>query len=355
LAKRQGDTARSGEQMRLAVQKGERGRFYLLHGEDDFSRERLFTWLDQTLSPEAVDFNRTTFHGDRFAPEEFLRIYYSYPMMAGHRLLLLKGSEKLSINQCRDLEQIINSPSESTIVIVTGGKIDLRRKLFQQLAKQGQLAEFRPPYESKIGQWIVDIARDLELEIEADAVDLLKLYIGNNLRDLARELDKIRTYLGEGRRVTATAVTDVVASADSGGIFSLADAIGGQEYPTCQRLLHDVLARGEDPARVLAMVVRHFKILVRTKGFMEDKSNVRRQLASHLGVAPFFVEGYAEQAGRYPKVRLWRSLSHLLRADYRLKSLGRRQQVNILEVMLFDLCAWRASAATGAFSGRGPG
>ena len=57
MAKRQGDSARSAERMRRAVETGDRERFYLLHGDDDFSRERLAAWLDQELAPEAVDFN----------------------------------------------------------------------------------------------------------------------------------------------------------------------------------------------------------------------------------------------------------------------------------------------------------
>ena len=350
MAKRRSDNRRTGEQLRQAVQAGDRERYYLLHGDDDFSRERTVTWLAQALAPEAVDFNRTTFHGDRLDVEEFFRVYYSYPMMASHRLLLLKDCDKISINDCRELEKVVESPSESSVVIAAGGKIDQRRKLFQQIAKQGKVAEFRPPYDSKIGQWIRDLARDLELDIEPDAVDLLRLYVGNNLRELAGELEKLRTYLGDRRPVTTAAVAEIVAASDSGGIFSLADAIGGQEYRKCQRLLHDILDRGEDPARVLAMVVRHFKLLVRAKSFLEDKSSLRQKLASHLGVAPFFVDGYAEQASRYPKRRLWRALSHLLKADDRLKSLGRRQQLNIMEVMLFDLCAWRSPAGA---QGRG--
>ena len=342
MARSQRDSASSLEELRRAVETGERRGYYLLHGDEDFGRERMVSWLTDALAPDAVDFNSTPFHGDRVETDEFLRVYYSYPMMSSHRLLVLKACDKLTVDQCRTFEQVIQNPSETSILLATGGKVDMRRKLFQQMARLGHSAEFRSPYDNRIGQWISGYAGELKVVIEPKAVDLLRLYIGNNLRELAGEIEKLQTYLGPGNPITADAVNDVVAASDSGGIFALADSIGGQDYPKCQRLLHDILARGEDPGRILAMVVRHYKLLLRTRDFMSGASNSRKELASHLGVAPFFVENYAEQASRYNSATLWRAMSDLLKADHRIRTLGRRQQVNIMEVMLFNLCGRRA-------------
>ncbi len=337
MAKR--DAAQAIQELRRAVTSGERKSFYLLHGDEDFGRDRQLRWLEEALAPEAPDFNRSVFHGDRFAATDFLRGYNSYPMMAAHRLLVLKDCDRLPVADCRDLEPIVDFPSETSIVIAVGAKLDLRRRLFQQMASKGHAIEFRPPFDNQVGPWIHRFAREQKIAIEPEAVDLLQLYIGNNLRELAGEIDKVQTYLGPGQPITASAVSETVAVSEGGDVFALADAAGSGDYPRCQRLLHELLTGGEDPARILAMVVRHFKLLLRARQFMATSGNSRNGLASHLGVAPFFVESYARQARNQAPDRLWKALSALLLADGRLKSLGRRQQTNTMAVLLHALCS----------------
>ena len=88
------------------------------------------------------------------------------------------------------------------------------------------------------------------------------------------------------------------------------------------------------------MVTRHFQLLLKAKGLM-DKSLPRDKIAAELGVAPFFLPGYLEQAQHRSAAWLWAGLGALKEADWRLKSQGRRQEHLVLELLVAKLCRKR--------------
>ena len=88
------------------------------------------------------------------------------------------------------------------------------------------------------------------------------------------------------------------------------------------------------------MITRHFQLLLKAKMLM-GKSLPRDKMAAELGVAPFFLSGYLEQAQRRSASWLWVGLSALREADWCLKSQGRRQEHLVLELLVAKLCRKR--------------
>ncbi len=55
------------EDLRKEVDAGQRRRFYLLYGEENFERELTAEWLVDKLKPDvAADFNMDVFRGDEY-------------------------------------------------------------------------------------------------------------------------------------------------------------------------------------------------------------------------------------------------------------------------------------------------
>lgn len=329
----------SPDDLRREVESGKRLPFYLLHGEEEFERDEICAWLTEALAPEqARDFNLDIFRADEFAFRDFHQVYSSYPMMASYRLLVLKGCEKLTGEHCKELEGIVDDPLETSLLIAVGGKIDQRRKFFQQLGKQGQAVEFRVPYDNQIPQWIQRYARRSGLTIEPEAGDLLRLLMGGSLRELVGEIAKLRTYVGEGHAITRQAVEQGAGDGRNISIFQLTDVIGRRDRRKSLELLHDLLDKGEEPSRALAMIYRHFQLLLKAQVLMGKGRPERESMARNLGVSPYFVNTYIEQARAYPNAKLWAGMGALLEADSRLKSQGRRQERLVMDLLVERLC-----------------
>ena len=327
------------EELQREMASGERSAFYLLHGEEDFEREETCSWLVEALIPgQARDFNLDVFRGDNLELRDFLQVFNAYPMMASHRLVVLRESEKLSTEALEGLSQVVDSPLETTVLIAVGGKVDLRRKFFQQLAKKGRAVDFKVPYDNQIPQWIQRYARRKGVTVEAEAAALLSLLVGRNLRELASEIEKLQTYLGEGEPVTRQAVEKGVGATRNTSIFELTDAIGERNRPRALALLQEVLDHGEEPHRIIAMLCRHFQLLLRAQSLMREGNPARDAMARELGVSPFFLSNYLNQARNFPHLGLWGGMGALLKTDSRLKSQGRRLERLTMDLLVERLC-----------------
>ncbi|MCC7264473.1 MAG: DNA polymerase III subunit delta [Candidatus Latescibacteria bacterium] len=332
-------SARKGaEDLRQEVEAGTRAAFYLLHGDEDYERDALAAWLIGKMAPPAArEFNLEVFHGDQFPVDRFLDVYYSYPMFTSHRLVVIRGCEQLNAECCRSLEAVVDRPAETTVLVAYGGKVDLRRRFFQQLGKKGRAAEFRPPFDNQLPQWIGQHAQRRGLRMDAEAIERLRQAAGPGLRELAGEIEKLALFAGEGARITADLVDHVVGSHPQGDIFALTHAIGQRQPGKAANLLRSLLGQGEEPGRMLWMIHRHFQLLLKAQELMRQRVP-REELASRLGVAPFFLDRYLEQARTCRTAHLWDGMGALLWADDQLKSRAHRQEEALLELLLWRLC-----------------
>ena len=326
----------SPEQLLTQVKRGDIEPFYLLHGDEEYEREAVASILIETLAPvQARDFNLDIIRAEGFELLDFLQLYQAYPMMAETRLVVLRDVQTLSADQCRSLEKILNSPAATTRLLVVGKKVDMRRKFFREIGRHGKVVEFRPPYDNQVPQWIQRYAKRRGFEIEQEAIEILSQYVGAKPRELVSELEKLVSFAG--LPITATAVEQVTGITRGASVFDLADAIGKGQGDRAQELLRQFLEQGEEPTRAVAMIARHFQILLKARSLM-GKSIAREEMASKLGVAPFFLSSYMDQAKSRSTAWYWTGLAALKEADWRLKSQGRRQEAAVLDLLIARLC-----------------
>jgi DNA polymerase-3 subunit delta len=336
----------SADELMAEVGGGDIRAYYLLHGDEEYEREALATWLADQLAPDqARDFNLDVIRAERFEILDFLQLYQAYPMMAEHRLLVIRNAEELSADQCRGLERIFSDPVETSRLLVIGQKVDMRRKFFRELSRQGRVLEFRPPFDNQVPQWIQRHAKRQGIKIEPPAIQMLSQYVGAKPRELVSEIDKLVSYVGEANPITAAAVEQVAGITRGASVFDLAEAIGAQNGERAHELMSRFLTQGEEPSRAVAMIARHFQLLLKARGLI-GKSLPREEMAAQLGVAPFFLPAYLEQARSRSTPWLWAGLGALKEADWRLKSRGRRQERLIMDLLVAQLCGGARKVVT---------
>ena len=331
----------SPEELLAEIAKGDIRPFYLLHGDEEYEREALVASMIEALVPaQTRDFNLDVLRAERLEVLDFFQFYETYPMMAESRLIVLRDAEALAADQCRGLERVFAAPVETSQLLVVGRKVDMRRKFFRELSRKGRALEFKPPYDNQVPQWIQRYAKRQGVQIELAAIQLLSQYVGAKPRELVSEIEKLVSFVGVGQPVTASAVEQVAGITHGASVFDLADALGKGQGKLAQKLMQKFLGQGEEPTRAVAMITRHFQLLLKAKVLM-GKSLPRDKMAAELGIAPFFLPGYLEQAQRRSASWLWVCLSALREADWRLKSQGRRQEHLVLELLVAKLCRKR--------------
>ena len=329
------------EELLAEIAKGNVRPFYLVHGDEEYEREALVASMIEALVPaQTRDFNLDVLRAERLEVLDFFQVYETYPMMAESRLIVLRDAEALAADQCRGLERVFATPVETSRLLVVGRKVDMRRKFFRELSRKGRALEFKPPYDNQVPQWIQRYAKRQGMQIEPAAIQLLSQYVGAKPRELVSEIEKLVSFAGVGQPITPAAVEQVAGITRGASVFDLADALGKGQGKLAQKLMQKFLSQGEEPTRAVAMISRHFQLLLKAKVIM-GKSLPRDKMAAELGVAPFFLSGYLEQAQRRSTSWLWAGLSALREADWHLKSQGRRQEHLVLELLVAKLCRKR--------------
>ncbi len=303
----------------VKIRKEDFARIYFLHGPEEFEKEALLKELvDRATDDASRPFNLDVLHSEDLDVADVVARATAFPMMAAHRVMVIKRIDRLHDSSSQALLPLILSPPETTVQVYTAGKVDARRKTFRELRKAALCLEFKTPYENQIPDWIKNRAALLNREIEPEAAHLLHMSAGPQLRDLANELEKIALFVGDRKKITVEDVAFVVNASRGATPFDLADALGNRKRDLSLAILKRLMEHGENGLGVLAILNRHFFILRKVRS-LHALRVPRQQWAGQLKVPPYFLSKYVSQASRFSDEALWAVYQALFEADDRLK------------------------------------
>src|SRR5436190_21005860 len=118
------------------------------------------------------------------------------PMMAPKRYVALAAIHKLAAKDQPALVAYLEKPSPTTVLVLSGEKLDGRTKLGTTLNKMGAVFTFEPPRQQEVAGFVMSRAKKRALKIEPEAARLLADLVGNDVGNLDRALDKVALYAG---------------------------------------------------------------------------------------------------------------------------------------------------------------
>ena len=331
--------------------------FYLLHGEDEFtSREH----LKMLRKKGDFGYNQNTYAGTEIDAKNITITINTLPFLSEQRLVVIDGlpkkkrgetssatpeaaetkdaapsaltgkggkarrTKKTSKTNTRasfekELAEQIATMLETTILIVLVEEaLEASNPLLKVAEKHGKIVQSTLPKGNALEQWITKRARSIEVKITPEATSLLANFIGNNLRLLANELDKLATYVGKGATINVEDVRQLCAQVQEARIFDLTDALAQRNRKQALNLLHDLLSDGEPPLKLLSIITTQVRTLLLVKE-LAQKGMRGAQVASTLGMAPFIADKALRQVHNFTPAQLEGAYRQLLSTDAGLK------------------------------------
>jgi DNA polymerase-3 subunit delta len=320
-----------------SLQKGDIAPLYYFHGDEPYLIERAVKRLmGLTVPTDSRDFNLDIFYGKECKGAEIAAASQTLPMFADRRVVLVKRSGELSPAALEILTECIADPSPSTCLIFEGDKIDQRKRFFVEMKKLGNLVEFKRLYENQLGPFIREEAAGFGKKMEAAAAEMLVYLAGNNLQEIAAEVEKVAIFVGSRDSITVADIREIVSDTKVDSIFELTDSIGRRDLGKALRNLNTILRDGEAPLMVMAMLTRHFRQLWRVKELC-DKRLPLNEIGKSAGINPYFIKGIVEQARDYRISEFRGIFERLFATDLALKTSGGKP-VSLLECLLMDIC-----------------
>jgi DNA polymerase-3 subunit delta len=320
-----------------SVEKGEIAPLYYFHGDEPYLIERAVKRLmGLTVPPDSRDFNLDIFYGKECKGDEIATAAQTLPMFAERRVVLVRRSSEIPAPALEKLTEYVADPSPSTCLIFEGEKIDQRKKFFLEIKKKGVLVEFKRLYENQLAPFIREEATAYGKKVEPAALEMLIYLVGNNLQELAAEMEKVATFIGSRDVIRMADIREIVSDTKVDTVFELADGLGRKETGKALRSLNTILRDGEAPLMILAMLTRHFRQLWRVKELCEKRVPTQ-DISKATGINPYFMKGIVEQARNYRLSEFKGIFDRLFETDLALKTSGGKP-ASLMECLVMDIC-----------------
>lgn len=215
-------------------------------------------------------------------------------------------------------EAIPNMPDTTVLIVLVDEELSATSPLLKAAQEHGQVILSMLPKGAALESWIKKRAQANGVKISGEAVTLLADFIGNQLRLLANELDKLSTYVGAGGTIEASHVRLLSAQVQEARIFDLTDALAQRNRTQALNLLHELLADGQHPLALLPTITSQVRNLLLVKE-MASSGLRAAQIASAIGSPPFVVEKAMRNIGKFSTAQLENTYHRLLETDSALK------------------------------------
>ncbi|MGA7159734.1 MAG: DNA polymerase III subunit delta [Bacteroidota bacterium] len=307
---------------------------YFFFGEEDF----LIDEIVDAVVAEGIDaatkgFNLDIIHGGEIDGKEIVALASSFPMMAERRVVVVKDFDRVSNKEL--IEPYLEHPSPSTCLILIASKPDARKKPYPLLKKNSVGGEFGRLYDNEIPAWIERRVKALRRSITPEAAELLQAYVGNSLRDVANEIDKLLIAIGQKPRVELEDVEAVVGISKEFTVFELTKMVGEKNISKSIEIVERMLDSGESPQLIIVMLTRHFIIMAKLRE-LQASAKSDFELAGAVRVSPFFVKGYLSQLRHYSPGAIENAFLALARADREMKSSATDPKL-VMDVLLCEI------------------
>ena len=208
---------------------------YFYYGNEEYFIEEAINKLKKGLDKNYLDMSFKTFDNPNFT--DLISILRTQPMMFGKMLVIIKCDSLLKKSwedkELKQVEEALENNTDNVDIVFTvdfprneKAKLDNRKKIVKLLLKQNS-QEFAsiPAYKPELEVWIKKHSKDLDFE--PNAIKALIAQVGNNLRQLDKEIEKLKLFLHPQKRVTSKNVQELcIANED---LFNLTDYLVAEE------------------------------------------------------------------------------------------------------------------------------
>lgn len=205
---------------------------YFFYGEEDFNIEQEIEKLKKGLDKNFLEMSFKTYNNPKFP--DLISILRTQPMMFGKMLVVINCldyfSKTFDDKEIKQIAEVLEENNDNLDIVFVaqlkrdeGKKLDSRKKFFKTLSKyNAQEFAVIPTYKTaELEGWIIKQAKAKKLKMDTGAATAMISQIGNNLRQLDTELDKLQLMAYPQNVVTPDMVKEICISNED--LFAFSD------------------------------------------------------------------------------------------------------------------------------------
>lgn len=312
---------------------------YILMGEEKFLIDEVLKDLQNNiLNEEERAFDESIIYGKELNINQIIMITKRVPIISRKHLIIIKEAQ--SIKDIEKLTTFLEGDLDSHIIVICHEEksIDRRKKILKLAETKGIVFESKRLYEKDVIDWIHEYVDDNNYTIDPKSTILLIESLGINLYKIKNEIDKLFSVIKNSNTITAKDIEEFVGISNEYNIFELNRAINDRNIEKTFRIVY---AFSNDPKRyplllILSSLYNNFqKILI----YKTEPDKTPQNIASKLGINPYFVKDYQTAAKNYNIKECINSIENICNADEKLKGFysPKISEKDILKELIFKI------------------
>jgi DNA polymerase-3 subunit delta len=242
----------------------------------------------------------------------------SRSLFAERRAVVVRNADALK-GEPEGLDDYLEDPTPGVTLVLLAAKPDKRRGAWKRLLDRASVVKAEAPKGYALRNWVRDQLRRRKLSVDDQGIEEIVERVGQDLRRVIGEIEKLEAYAEGGRRLSAEDVAAVMGRGLARPLYRLSDAFMARRGAEVLELMEESLDEGEPALRILATLHRALRTMMAAQGLREARVP-REQLGPRLGVPPFKVGDIVNWERQWSGPSVRKGLEALAQADRRIKT-----------------------------------
>ena len=316
---------------------------YLLTGSDRPKITRALRRLRERIGDDATEHlsAREAAGADAVAACNALGLF-----LGEGRLVIVDETERWKAADVKEVAAYLAAPAPATVLALVATDVKRDSALAKAVAKTGEVLAYDVP-KRRLPEWVAEQFGRLGAKADADACRALVEIVGDDLDELASEVQKLATWAA-GEPIALRDVERLAAGSGETAIFSLTDAWGRRDVGAVLAAAESIMDRSHRPRsgelmRIVGSLVNHVGRVRRCQR-LADEGVRPREAAPRLKMHPFAAEKAFAQAANYSAEELADAVVRLAELDAAAKGGSRLPAELELGRALVDVTRRRETA-----------
>ncbi|MCR4843180.1 MAG: DNA polymerase III subunit delta [Eubacterium sp.] len=285
---------------------------YIFYGEEAYlvsSYKKQI--IDKVLKPG--DTMNLTVFTDRWEEESFISAASTIPFISDYRVVVLENTGILSASS-DPVSAFLKEKPESTIVIVTevvtrdsSGRpksvMDRRKGIYKAFKPHALEINCIRQTPTVLVRWVRGLAKGEKKAMSEQAAVRFVDRAGIDMTLISNEMEKLFSYTMGRDSITVEDVDAITGGVPSDRIFEFVDAVAVGDTKKTMALYSDLMTLGTGSGRIVAMLIRHFNLLLNATDLKRRGLPVA-SIAKEMGVYQSFAGNYLNQAAKFKRKEL---------------------------------------------------
>jgi DNA polymerase III subunit delta len=311
---------------------------YLLHGPEDYLRERAARAIADAALKDAPlrEFNEASFSLSSADVQQAIASAEQLPMMGPRRVVRVSDFARLREADEEALLRYLDRPAESSTVIFIADELDKRRRLSKSLLQACVSVEFAGLKDAEAAAWAKSRLRELKAETDERTLRQLIGLAGTGVRRLEAELGKLATAALPGGYISLEMVESLVGRSREMSNFELTDHLIARRRSRAVETLRRLLDDGAEPVMLIGLLASSYHRLALAKELM-TRGAPKEEVFRVVPVPYSMREDFLATARRADSDELAQCIRRIAAADLAIKTssggggaAGSRLQLEVL-------------------------